>query len=150
MLFFYIWTSSLKKLGEGWQRAGGVWSWDKQDNIKHRGLEDSINCSITINKNLWLINKSVFLDSAEKQRHGLQQETSGSGPMLSPIQDLVLLVQLQRQDRFLMGWLTMVTKSGGEGGRQRKERKRRCWSYSSLFGAAFLYWFLLMASLYPQ
>ena len=56
----------MKKLGEGWQKAGGMRSWDKQDNIKHRGWEESINCSIATNKNLWLIN-AVFLDSEEKQ-----------------------------------------------------------------------------------
>lgn len=38
-------------------------SWEKQDDSKHRGWEESINC---INKNLWLIN-AIFLHSAEKQ-----------------------------------------------------------------------------------
>lgn len=40
-------------------------SWDKQDNIKHRGLEKSGNCIIYVFKK-WLTT-AVFLDSAEKQ-----------------------------------------------------------------------------------
>lgn len=54
----------MEQPGEGWQGAGGAWSWDTQD-MECRGLEERVNCSITASEDLGSIN--AVLGSAEKQ-----------------------------------------------------------------------------------
>lgn len=162
MLCCCIWTSRMTKLREGWQI--GMWSWEKQNNIKHRGLEDNINWSIAASKNPWFKNADfLWFKNAwwtpwkSRQRHGLQVLIPHHGlfwVFFETTQVWFLLVQLQEQEQVFTRCLTVVPKSQGEGKGSRVNRKKWlkcsiCCSEASSFGTTLLYWSLLMAGFIP-